>query len=304
MNQLRLFGGAVLESNGVPVTGRAAQRHRTALLALLATTRRRFRSRDQLITLLWPETDAERGRRMLSDSIYRINQALGGNVLVGPGEDVRMNRDQITSDVAAFEDAMEARDYPTAVSLYTGAFLDSFFLPGSPEFDRWMEIEREHYAQSMAKALEALALAASGARLVTEAVDHWQQLALLVPDDSRIAMELMRALEVAGNRAGALRHAKRHTELLRETLGFDPDRGVQELATTIASRNVPRDLSRNFARPVIRSIAKPVTKKAGPDAKTYDLYVQARFHWHKRLEESLLLSVSLFEQVLAREPMY
>ena len=32
-----------------------------ALLALLSTTRRLYRGRDQLVTVLWPDADAERG---------------------------------------------------------------------------------------------------------------------------------------------------------------------------------------------------------------------------------------------------
>ena len=87
VNRLRLFGGAVLDAESGPVTGRATQRHRLALLALLATTRRRHRGRDQLVSVLWPDADAERGRRLLSDSIYRINQALGGEVLSGIGDE-------------------------------------------------------------------------------------------------------------------------------------------------------------------------------------------------------------------------
>src|SRR3954469_7296586 len=103
VTRLRLFGGAAIDAESGPVTGRATQRHRIALLALLASTRRLYRGRDQIVTFLWPEADAERGRRLLSDSIYRINQALGGEVIVGAGDDVRLNRQQLGSDVADFE---------------------------------------------------------------------------------------------------------------------------------------------------------------------------------------------------------
>src|SRR3954466_8445271 len=91
MNRLKLFGGAVLDSYSVPITGRAAQRHRIALVAMLSTTRRLYRSRDQLVAFLWPDANMERGRRLLSDSIYRVNQALGGDAIVATGEDIRLN---------------------------------------------------------------------------------------------------------------------------------------------------------------------------------------------------------------------
>src|SRR3954469_9613912 len=103
MNRLTLFGGVALEANSGPLSGRATQRHRLALLALLATTRRLHRSRDQLVAFLWPEADAERGRKLLSDSIYRVNRALGGEAIAGTGEDVRLDRGLLGTDVAAFE---------------------------------------------------------------------------------------------------------------------------------------------------------------------------------------------------------
>ena len=236
VNRIKLFGGASVETEGGPISGRAAQRHRVALLALLATTRRLYRSRDQLIAFLWPDADAERGRKLLSDSIYRLNQALGNDAVTGTGEDVRLDRDQVGSDVADFESAIDARDWQQAADLYTGPFLDGFVLPNAGEFDQWMEAERAQYARLAAKAIEALAVEARTEGRLAEAVEIWQRLAGLVPDDSRVAMELMRALEASGNRAGAIRHARIHASLLREALGVEPDRAVQDLADQIARR--------------------------------------------------------------------
>src|SRR5581483_11951569 len=99
---LAFFGGATVAGVEGPITGRATQRHRMALLALLASTKRLSRKREQVITLLWPDTDAERGCRLLSDSIYRVNRTLGGDAIVGAGDDIRLNRERVTSDVAAF----------------------------------------------------------------------------------------------------------------------------------------------------------------------------------------------------------
>jgi TolB-like protein len=195
VNRLTLFGGIALDAESGPITGRAAQRHRVALLALLSTTRRLHRSRDQLITFLWPDANAERGRKLLSDSIYRVNQALGGDAVVGAREDIRLNRAQLGTDVADLEAAMDVRDWQRVAELYAGPFLDGFFLPGASEFDQWIEVERARYVRAAGKAIETLAVEARDAGRTTDALDWWQRLSSLVPDDSRIAMELMRALE-------------------------------------------------------------------------------------------------------------
>ena len=127
-------------------------------------------------------------------------------------------------------------EWRRGATLYAGSFLDGFFLPQAPEFDQWMEIERAHYARSAGKALEALAKDAYDGGRIAESLEWWQRYAALAPDDSRVAMELMRALEVSGNRAAALRHARLHATLLRDTIGLEPDRSLQELADEIATR--------------------------------------------------------------------
>ncbi|MCA1481923.1 hypothetical protein, partial [Bradyrhizobium sp. NBAIM08] len=103
MFSLKLLGGASIQTPSGPIAGRAAQRRRIALLAMLAVARDRGVSRDKLIAYLWPEQDAEHGRPLLSDSIYRVNQALEGEAIVSSGDDLRLSADVLPSDVAAFE---------------------------------------------------------------------------------------------------------------------------------------------------------------------------------------------------------
>ena len=50
------------------------------------------------------------------------------------------------------------------------------------------------------------------------------------PYNSRIALRYMQALEAAGDRAGALRHANVHSDLLRTELDAAPEREVVALA--------------------------------------------------------------------------
>ena len=268
VTRLRLFGGAVIDAASGPITGRATQRHRLALLALLATTRRLYRGRDQLVTILWPDADAERGRKLLSDSIYRINQALGGEVISGTGDDVRLSRQHLGSDVADLEAAVDANDWRRAVEVYTGPFLDGFYLPNATEFDQWMEGERRQYARAAEKSIEALAIEARDADRLTDAVDWWQRLAALVPDESRVALELMRALERAGNRAGAIRHARVHAAVLRDVLGLEPDRAVEELASLMTRRSEAP--VRAPERPPRREIPAVAMAEPEPSSDTAD----------------------------------
>jgi TolB-like protein len=158
----RLFGGATIETPDGPLTGRAVQRHRLALVALLATARRGARGRDHLIDLLWPDATSDRGRRLLSDSIYRINRALGAEALITRCDRVELNRAVLSSDTAEFDAALQQHDWKHAIEVHDAPFLDGFYLPGAAEFDQWMESERRRFEKAVERAREALAGAARG----------------------------------------------------------------------------------------------------------------------------------------------
>jgi len=237
--RLKLFGGAALEAGDERVTGRAAQRHRLALLALLASTRRPGRSRDQLIALLWPESDTARARHLLSDAVYRINQGLGAEVITAAGDDLRLNGQLVTSDVADFERAVLVSEHARAVELYAGPFLDGFFLPAASDFERWVGEERGGYQREAARSLETLAEQCESRGDAPAAVDLWKRLAALTPESSRVALRLVKAYELCGDRSAAMRHGQLHTALLREMLELEPDAAFVSYLEELRHRSSP-----------------------------------------------------------------
>jgi DNA-binding SARP family transcriptional activator/Tfp pilus assembly protein PilF len=226
---LKLLGGVVLTGAEGPLSGPAAQRHRLALLALLAAARPRAVSRDKVMAMLWPERETESARRLLNQAVHVIRQALGADAIVSAGEELQLDSSVIECDVVGFETALARGEAERAVALYGGPFLDGFFLVEAPEFERWVERERERLAGSCARALEELAGAAERAGDPGEAVTRWKARAALDPYDSRVALRVMRALEAAGNRAGAIQHGLQHQQRLRLELEIDADREVQVL---------------------------------------------------------------------------
>lgn len=226
---LRLFGGASLLRGDVPLAGPASQRHRLALLALLAASRTGSVPRERLLALLWPESGAERARHTLNVAVHSLRQALGGEALLSVGDELRLDPCAVSSDVGDFEDALARGSPVRAVELYAGPFLDGFSLPGAVELERWAEAERERFAAAYAGALEGLAEEGEGRGDAREAAGWWKRLAATDPYSSRVAARLMRALAAAGDRAGALQHARTHAALLREELGVEPDETVTAL---------------------------------------------------------------------------
>ena len=230
---------------------------------MLAVARARGVSRDKLIAYLWPEQDAEHGRALLSDSIYRVNQALGGEAIVSSGEDLRLSPDVLSSDVAAFEEAVDRGDWQAAVDLYAGPFLDGFFLGDAEEFERWAAAERDRMGRSFARALEALGESAERRDDRVEAVRWWRALAAHDPYSSRVAVRLMRALDRSGDRAAALQHARVHATLLAEEFGTEPDAAVAELAASMRTQPIAPPPS---AQPTPPAPLAPVVEQPAPAA--------------------------------------
>ena len=230
MFTLRLLGSASLDGPDGPVAGRAALRQRVALLALLAVEHPRPLSRDKLVAYLWPESGTDDARHLLRESLYILRSALGDDSVLSTGDDLRLNPDRLTCDLWEFEAALAREDPEAAVSVYHGPFLSGFHLSDAEEFEPWAEGERSRLARRYGQALEQLAEREmrGGDRL--RAVEWWSRLAGEDPYNSRIALRYMQALEAAGDRAGALRHASAHSELLRTELDAVPEREVVALA--------------------------------------------------------------------------
>ncbi|HJU67136.1 MAG TPA: BTAD domain-containing putative transcriptional regulator [Gemmatimonadaceae bacterium] len=236
---LRLFGSPSIEADdggGTPLTGRVVQRHRLALLALIAMAPGQRLSRDKLIAYLWPESDSERGRNLLKVSSYVIRGELGESALLTEGDDLRLNGEVVRTDAIQLDAALARGEYTAAVALYRGPFLDGFFLSHAPEFEQWAARERERLASRYVKALEALAEQAEVKGDAATAADWWKRRAAQDPYDSRIALRLMRSLEASGNRAAALQHASVHQRLLEQEFGIAAGSDVMAFAEQLRKK--------------------------------------------------------------------
>ncbi len=258
MFSLKLFGGAILEGTDGPVGGRLSQRRRLSLLAILALARGRPVSRDRILALLWPESDAERARHSLADSVYQVRKVLGDEAILSVGDDLLLNSAVIASDVQAFGDAWSRSDWESATAHYAGPLLDGFHLDDAAEFERWCDGERDRLARAYASALERLADAAAERGDAKMAV-HWCRLLINAdPYNASYVLRLMDALERAGDRAGAIQQGRLHAALMQNDVGADADPSIlariEQLKTRPFIRVRPAQPS-TVAGDVVRSTA-------------------------------------------------
>ncbi|HSU14159.1 tetratricopeptide repeat protein [Longimicrobium sp.] len=231
---LRLFGAPGVDGPDGPLGGRIAQRHPLALLAVLAAAPSATVSREKLLGLLWPDSDTDRARGLLNVAVHAIRKALGEGAIVSVGGSLQLDRASVRSDVRAFADALAQGEPERAVEVYAGPFLDGFYLDAEA-FDGWAEGERARLAGALAEALERLADAAGRAGDPVRAAAWWKRRAGHDPCDSRVALRLMEALSAAGDRAGALQHARVHEAMVRATLDAPPDPAIAALAGRLRS---------------------------------------------------------------------
>ncbi len=226
MPRLAALGGlALLDGQGLLV-GSAGRGRNLALLAILSRSGEAGLGREKIAALLWPERDEEHARHSLDQAVYSLRRAFGADVVVTRAGSLTLNPAVVTSDVAAFERALEVGEEERAVELYAGPFLDGFHLDASPEFEQWVDLERARLQRAYLSALERLAKAAEDRDARADAIRYSRSLADAEPLSARLTLRLMRALEGAGDRTGALEVAMAHRARVREELDAPPEPAV------------------------------------------------------------------------------
>lgn len=115
------------------------------------------------MALLWPQHSPSAARHSLSESLHVLRKGLGDGILVSVGDDVALAPDgPLHSDVQAFQDALDAGRLEEAVDLYAAPLLGGFHVSGAPEFEWWVDGERDRLARACVDALERLAAPRGG----------------------------------------------------------------------------------------------------------------------------------------------
>ena len=272
MLRLRTFGGLSIERSaedggGSPTSTATAARRRLAFLAVLAASGPRGVPRDKLLALFWPESDNDKARHALDQTIYSLKRDLGAESLVLGREELSINPAAMTSDVEDFQAALARGDRAAAVELYNGPFLDGVFISGAAGFERWADDERARLTRDVEQALETLAAEAANRGDHSAAVQRWQRLATMEPRKTRVVLSLMSELAAAGDRAAALKHAEIYHTLIRDDLDAEPNPAVAALADRLRREPaVVKSPRRTLDRVTATPAAEPSKAEPAPAA--------------------------------------
>ena len=239
MITVQLLGGASLRSGDRPLSGPPTQRHRVALLALVVTSWPQPLSRDRAMALLWPERDLAGARRLLNLSVHVLRQALGEGAIVSTADGLLLDPTRLDCDLLDLRAAIDAAEPDRIVRLHAGPLLEGFHLAESTEFGYWLDQNRAELAHAYLGALRTVGDRQGRAGDVHGWLGTCRRLVAADPHSGANVRALMRALDAAGDRPGAIRQADEHTLRLMEDLGLGPDPAVVSLALSL--RRAPQN---------------------------------------------------------------
>lgn len=293
MLQLRTLGGLGLrkrDSDPAPID---AHRKTLVLLAILAASGESGMSREKLMCVLWPESDAGHASGALRQMLHNLKKRLQITDVVLGAHDLRLNSSCIQSDIGQFKELLSSDQLTEAVEQYGGTFLDGIFLAGVTEFERWLDVQRNDITHRYAAALETLAKQADAAGDLPACVNWLRRLQALDECNGQVALRLITKLEQTGDLAGALQHVLTHEAAVRDELGTSPNQAVTAAATRLRKQRETMNLSRG---------ADSSTTTPTHDAEAYDLYLKARYLWTKRTGPSLEQAVAYLHRAVERDP--
>jgi TolB-like protein/DNA-binding SARP family transcriptional activator/Tfp pilus assembly protein PilF len=239
--QVRTLGGLdVVGPDGRDVRAILAQPKRLALLVYLAATRR-FRRRDIVVGLFWPDLDQEHARGALRQALRFLRRASDEGLVASRGEDeIGVNQSLVVCDALAFEEAVEEGRSAEALSLYRGDFLEGFFVSdAAPELDRWIEQERFRLRHLAATAAWSVAEDKRNAGDGRGASASARAAVAVLGDDEGELRRLIAFLDDLGDRAAALAAYEELVRRLKHEYEAEPAPETQALMRSVRDRTRP-----------------------------------------------------------------
>jgi DNA-binding SARP family transcriptional activator len=220
---LKLLGGCRLVG---PAGTLGLERKPAALLAYLALEGPTSRAR--LAELLWPEWEERAQRNNLRQVLFRLRRAAP---LFSGSDPLHLS---VPVDVLEFVAALQSHRPLPDPGWLEGTLLGGFEYDDCPDFDEWLQVERERLLTLRLEALEGEAERLEREGHLSQALGYARRLVEADPVSEAAYRRLMRLHYLLGDRAAALQTFARAQEALRRELGVEPLQPTVELAQAIA----------------------------------------------------------------------
>ncbi len=242
--ELSLLGGFNARLNGHPVAGFAYSKMR-ALLAYLVVEREQDHNREVLAELLWSANDSATARSNLRRTLFDLRRVLevpsGQAMFTSAKHTIRyvpngqVDALDFTGRVRASpkNHAKAEQNEEKIIALYKGEFLAGLSLPDSPDFEDWLQIQREGMHRHALALLERLSNQHEQAANHSKALQFSLRYTELEPWNEDAHRRVMRLYALNGQSSAAIVQYEACGRLLKIELGVLPSEETRQLAERI-----------------------------------------------------------------------
>jgi DNA-binding SARP family transcriptional activator/DNA-binding transcriptional ArsR family regulator len=238
--QLFLLGSLRLVIGDRVITGISPMLAELLSFLALNTTANRVIDRGLLLSNVWAHLPKQRGRRGLSDALYRLRTMFGdkANVLVVEKSGITLRK--VWVDVDEFRRLVASSElsaWRAAIDLYRGDLL--------PDVDaEWLEAVRASLHDDYILLLTQVCADLNATGAYSDALSYTQRWIRADPFSEEAYRYAMRLNARLGRHAVALRQYEHLTKVLGDELGLEPMVETQSLAAAIRVENsiAPADL--------------------------------------------------------------
>ena len=223
-------------------------------------------ARDDLLYLLWPDSDERSGRNSLRQALHRLKDVAWAHDVEREQGRVRWT---VPTDLSRFRAARGDGKEGEAVRAYRGPLLDGFRLTNAPEFDAWLELTRDALHHEWREAAWACATSLRETGNPRDAASLLEAVVLADPLDEAAVRGLMAARWEAGARTQALATYESFRRRLEEELGVEPEPRTRELFDEIRAGRDP-------SRPIDATAERGRRSPPDPDATRIGDSVETR----------------------------
>lgn len=136
--QCQLFGIPQITKNGQKVFFPYAKINALVYYILI----NKIISRDEIANLLWPEENEKIAKKNLRNALYQAKKTLDCEFIKSPQKSILVLNDEIDIKIDVDEFIKSPQEN---LNLYTGDFLNGFFLKDAESFEFWITKMRNHY---------------------------------------------------------------------------------------------------------------------------------------------------------------
>ena len=254
---LSTFGAFQVKLGTKPLSGLSGGKM-SALLLYLAMKAGYKHRREALAEMLWPDLPVESARFNLRHTFFHLRHALdsgtGTPPFLLPGRDwlcfnpespYRMDAVEFAATVPTCV-AIPSPEYcnpcvekmERMVNLYRGEFMAEFSLPDCPDFEDWLQMQREAMRRHAVELLERLSDCHEQSGAYTRALPFALRYAEMEPWNEEAHRRAMRLFALDGQGGAALAQYDTCCRTLKKELGILPSEKIRNLAERIRNNEL------------------------------------------------------------------